>query len=185
MGRKYASLHVKAADVDRERLLQTYKGLTKPMAPMGVAHVAQRLGLPLDEREVPLLDAILEKFDTTGGIRVKEHCGYISIYDQQLSFERVADAALGLSAALRAEVLFASVYDDDVFFFGLYQNGLCVAEHVSGQCEAYGMEKTNKNIALMEKYLGIDPDTEFTLLNQEGVEFETALQKCLGFSLSE
>ena len=185
MGRKYASLHVRSADVDKERLLQTYKRLTKPMSPMDVVHVAQNLGLSLGEKEVPLLDGILEKFETTSSIQVKEHRGYISIYDKQLSFESVADAALGLSAELRAEVLFASVYDDDVFFFGLYQNGLCVAEHVSGQCEVYGMENAQENIALMEKYLGIDPDTEFTLLNKEEVEFETVLQKCLGFSLSE
>ena len=176
MGRKYASLHVRSADVDKERLLQTYKRLTKPMSTMDVAHVAQKLGLSLGEKEVPLLDVILEKFEATSSIQVKEHRGYISIYDQQLSFESVADAALGLSAELRAEVLFASVYDDDVFFFGLYQNGLCVAEHVSGPCEVYGMENAQENIALMEKYLGIDLDTEFTLLNKEEVEFETALQ---------
>lgn len=186
MGRKYASLHIRFANVDKESFFQTYKRLTKPMFPMDVAYAAQKLGVSLDEKEMPLLDVIMGKYETTdSNIQLKEHNGFISIYDKQLSFESIEDVALRLSIELSAEVLFASVYDDDVFFFGLYQNGLSVAEHVSGQCEAYGMEKAQKNIEFMEKYLRRDTDIKLVLQNKEGVDFETVLQKYLGFSLCE
>jgi hypothetical protein len=109
----------------------------------------------------------------------------MSIFDQDLSFETVEDKALELSRELNEKVFFSSVFDDDVFFFGLCQKGRSIATHTSGQCEAYGIENASINVDLMEAWLSNGADIELSLNGKEGMEFEAALQKQLGFPLGE
>lgn len=181
MGRKYALLLVKAKNEawTQEKLLQTYKRLSKTMPAADVLGGIQKLGVALNEKEAHLFNAILDTFENT--VKIETRNGFVTISDRELSFESIEDRALELSKELDEEVFFASVFDDDVFFFGLCRKGQSIAMHASGQCEAYGLEKSSKNIDLMEKWLCNGADVGLNLNNKEGAEFEEALQSQLGF----
>lgn len=185
MGRKYASLHIRIIDECTESLVcETYKRLAKKISSIDTLSTVKKLGVSLTEQESILFSRILCTYDSYK-VQIKRNNGFISIYDRELSFESVEDRALELSIELDMEVLYASVFDDDVFFFGLCRSGRVVAEHISGQCEAYGLVKTHKNIDLMGKWLVNRTDIDLDLENKEAAEFEECLQCHLGFSLDE
>lgn len=185
MGRKYASLHIRIIDDCTESLAcDAYMQLAKKTSSIDTLSAVRKLGVSLTEQESNLLSRVLGTYDAHE-VQIKRRDGFISIYDRELSFESIEDRALELSMVLDMEVLYASVFDDDVFFFGLCQSGRVVAEHISGQCEAYDLVKTHKNIDLMVKWLVNSTDIDLDLENKEGAEFEECLQCHLGFSLDE
>ncbi len=186
MGRKYGSLHIRVASSNKETITIINDCITAMDAGFcsDVEKVASLLGLDLDKQQIPLLNQIVR---AGMSFRAKqttvEHSGFLSVYDQRVTFENVREIAQRVSAVLNLPVLFASVYDGDVFVFGLCEEGKIVASHISGDCEVYGMERKNDNIEGLEQYLANGAKNIPELKNLSGKDFESALSETLGFRL--
>lgn len=114
---------------------------------------------------------------------VVEHNGFVSVYDKRVTFENIQSIAQKLSNDLNLPACLTSVYDDDVFLFGLCENGETISVHASGNCEAYGIKCENYNIEGLERYLSHSKKISTNLNNLSGSEFESALADAFGFRL--
>ena len=163
--------------------MQGYIGAMSAIFPTNVAQAAERLGLNLSQEQLPILKQLIQAgLSSQAKPKVVEHRGFVSVYDERMTFENIQAIARKLSAILSLCVFFSSVYDDDVFFFGLCENGETISRHVSGDCEAYGMTSENYNIEALEEYIKSEENTP-RLQNLSGQDLEAALIKALGFQL--
>ncbi|MDO4386708.1 MAG: hypothetical protein Q4E18_11990 [Clostridia bacterium] len=186
MGRKYGSLHIRTENVteNTDALISSCIDAMDSVFHMDVEKAAALLGLNLPQQQIPLLRQL-----TRVGIsaRTKQNVvkrnGFVSLYDQRVTFENIQAVARKLSDLLKLPILYSSVYDDDVFIFGLCENGKTVSVHISGDCEAYGLTPESDNIEGLERYLSNDEGNLPELKNLSGADFESALSKALGFRL--
>lgn len=183
MGKKYGSLHVRLKN-GTDAVMQGYIGAVDAVFPTNVVQVAEQLGLNLSQEQLPILNRLIQAgLSSRGKPTVVEHLGFVSVYDERMTFENVQPIARKLSAILSLRVFFSSVYDDDVFFFGLCENGETISRHVSGDCEAYGMMRENYNIEILGEYILKNEENTTRLQNLSGKDLEAALIKTLGFRL--
>ncbi len=186
MGRKYGSLHIRTENVmeNTDALISSCIGAMDSAFHVDVEKAAALLGLNLPQQQIPLLKQL-----TRAGIsaRTKQNVvkrnGFVSLYDQRVTFENIQAVARKLSDLLKLSILYSSVYDDDVFIFGLCENGKTVSVHISGDCEAYGLTPESDNIEGLERYLSNGEGNLPELKNLSGADFESALSNALGFRL--
>lgn len=186
MGRKYGSLHIRTENVmeNTDALISSCIGAMDSAFHVDVEKAAALLGLNLPQQQIPLLKQL-----TRAGIsaRTKQNVvkrnGFVSLYDQRVTFENIQAVARKLSDLLKLPILYSSVYDDDVFIFGLCENGKTVSVHISGDCEAYGLTPESDNIEGLERYLSNGEGNLPELKNLSGADFESALSNALGFRL--
>lgn len=107
--------------------------------PTDIKEAAGRLGLRICPEQLSAVNAFVKMGLSYSRKKQKtlEHNGFVSVYDERMTFENVQAIAQKLSAILKARVFFSSVYDDDVFLFGLCEDGETISLHISGNCEAY------------------------------------------------
>lgn len=183
MGRKYGSLHVRLEN-GMDAVKQGYTSTVDAVFPANVAQAAERLGLNLSQEQLPILNRLVQSgLSSRAKPTVVEHLGFVSVFDERMTFENIQPIAQKLSAILGLRVFFSSVYDDDVFFFGLCENGETVSRHVSGDCETYGMTRENYDVEAMEEYISENEEDTPRLQNLSGQDMEAALIKALGFRL--
>lgn len=181
MSRKYGSLHVRLEN-GVAAVKQGYIGAMEAVFPVNVAQAAERLGLSLSQEQLPILNRLIQAgLSFRAQPKVVEHLGFVSVYDEKMTFENIQPIAQKLSAILKLSVFFSSVYDDDVFFFGLCENGETVSRHISGDCEAYGMTRENYNIEILGEYISKNEESAPRVQSLSGRDLETALIKALGF----
>lgn len=186
MGRKYGSLHIRMEDAcgNTGALISGCIDAMDSVFHMDVEKAAALLGLKLSQQQIPLLKQL-----TRAGINARtkqnvvERNGFVSIYDQRVTFENIQAVAQKLSGLLKLPVFYSSVYDDDVFIFGLCENGKTVSVHISGDCEAYELTRESDNIEGLERYLSNGEGNMPELENLSGADFESALNRALGFRL--
>lgn len=185
-GRKYDSLHL-CTDKSSEDMVAAIDSCISAEGNVPQTNVelaAAQLGLNLCQQQLSLLNQIVhiglsEQAKPTASV----HDGFVSIRDARVTFENILSIAQRLSAVLSTPVFFASVYDDDLFHFGLCENGETVSVHTSGACEVYGMVRANYNTEAMEEYLSNYDENVPKLCKLQGRDFESALIKALGFQL--
>ena len=186
MGRKYGSIHIRLENPNEsvDAVISGYVSALDAGFPADVEKAAGQLGLNLSHQQVPFLNQTVRAgiLSHTKQTVIKHH-GFVSIYDESMTFENIQMVAQRLSTILKCRVFFSSVYDDDVFFFGLCENGETVSMHLSGDCEAYGMTNDNYNIEELEKYVSGEEKEPSRLQNLSGLDFEAALIEVLGFQL--
>ena len=186
MGRKYGSLHIRAEGISEniDTLVSSCINAMGAVFPTNVEQVAALLGLNLSQQQIPLLNQ-LTRSASYGHAKqtVVEHNGFVSIYDQRVTFENIQTIAQRVNTLLNLPVFFASVYDDDVFIFGLCENGKAVSTHISGDCEAYELTHENYNIEGLERYLSNGGNNMPELEKLSGADLESVLNNILGFRL--
>ena len=91
---------------------------------------------------------------------------------------------LSVAVSTRWKPLFASVYDDDVFFFGLCEKSGTVSKQIGGDCEAYGLRPESCHIEALESFLSNGEKTSPKLNGLSGPELEAVLTEALGFRLN-
>ena len=186
MGKKFGSVHIRMKDsrVSINTVSDCYRDIIKGNKIPDVTKIANKLGLTLDKKQLPLLESLIKLGTSEDTYKIVQHSSeFVSIYDERMSFENVQSIAEKLSLTTGCPILFSSVYDDDIYLFGLSTEGVTIARHISGQCDAYGICQTNENIEEFEKYLPQIPNNEQHLSDLQGIAFEKALEKCLGFTL--
>ena len=186
MGRKYGSLHIRAEGISKniDELISNCINAMSAVFPTNVEQVAALLGLNLSQQQIPLLNQ-LTRSASYGHAKqtVVEHNGFVSIYDQRVTFENIQPIAKKVNTLLNLPVFFSSVYDDDVFIFGLCENDTIVSVNVSGDCEAYGLTHENYNIEGLERYLSNGENKMSELEKLSGADLESTLSSILGFRL--
>ncbi|MDD7413930.1 MAG: hypothetical protein PUK86_12080 [bacterium] len=187
MGRKYGSLHIRlesqGEDIDEvvSRCIIAMEAAFR----VDVEKAAAQLGLNLNPQQLPLLSQLVNAGQSSRAKpKVVEHHGFVSIYDQRVTFENIQAIAQKLSGVLNLSVFFASVYDDDVFFFGLCEKGETVSEQIGGDCEAYGLRPESCHIEALESFLSNGEKTSPELNGLSGPELEAVLTEALGFRLN-
>ena len=186
MGRKYGSIHIRLENLNGsvDAVISGYVNALNVSIPINVGKFAEQLGLDISRQQLPFLNKIVRTGMLTPTKQtVIKHQGFVSIYDERMTFENVQTVAQSLSTTLCCQVFFSSVYDDDVFFFGLCENGETVSLHLSGNCEVYGMTNENHNIEKMVKYISREETDTSRLQNLSASDFEAALIEVLGFQL--
>ena len=186
MGRKYGALHIRAGNNSEktDAIIESCINAMNSLFNIDMEKAAGLLDLNLALQQIPLLNQLIG----AGGYaqteqKVVRHNGFVSIYDRRMTFENIQTIALKLSDLLNLPVFFSSVFDDDVFVFGLCENGKDVSTSISGSCEVYGLKQENDNIDGIERYLSNAEDKSPELKNLSGAELENALSKMLGFRL--
>lgn len=187
-GKKYGSLHIRTERSNEDIAAATDNCINAVAAIFGtdVERVAARLGLNLCQQQLPILNQLVHAaVPPVSKPTAVAHNGFVSVYDKRVTFENVRQIAQKLSADLNHPVVFASVYDDDVFLFGLCETGKTVSTYVGGNCEAYGLMRENYNIEELERCLSHDKKSSPKLSNLTEVEFESALTDAFGFRLDQ
>ena len=153
-------------------------------APVDAGKAAERLGLNVSSQQADFLNQIIRAgIGSHTEQTVIKHNGFVSVYDERMTFENIQTVVERVSALLNRRALFSSVFDDDVFFFGLCEHGNTISMHVSGDCEAYGMTNADYKLEEMEKYVSGNAIESLRLQSLSGSDFEMALIKALGFQL--
>lgn len=102
----------------------------------------------------------------------------VSIYDDALGFEGIGSMAKDLSARVQGHILYSAVFDDDVFVFGICKDGKLLSEHVSGECDTYGINKSQMQLEHIAQALGCrEEDLSDYSAELEGEEFESFLHR--------
>ncbi len=187
MGRKYASLHIRLEDLDNDidAAKKSYASVMDTIFPTDIKEAAGRLGLRISPEQLSAVNAFVKMGLSYSRKKQKtlEHNGFVSVYDERMTFENVQAIAQKLSAILKARVFFSSVYDDDVFLFGLCEDGETISLHISGNCEAYGMEQATHDIGDLERYVS-NGEKKVPLQALCGPGLENALIESFGFQLN-
>lgn len=142
------------------------------------------MGLEIPPEQVPIVNAFIQQgLASRAKVRVIEHKGFVSIYDKWITFENIEALAKRLSSAIHGQVLFSSVFDDNLFLFGLCSDGETVAYHASGDCEIHGMECANYCLDCLIAYSSSNGTVTPEMQEQSGIELEKTLVESLGFAL--
>lgn len=186
MGKKYGSLHicVDGFDSDSESVVNKYCRAIEGIYSIDVKKVAERLGLDVRKGSFLFINTLInEKWTLRIRPKVVEHNGYMSVYDERLTFENIRKIAQDLSCRMLNPIFFSSVYDDDVYVFGLYEDKEMVFLNISGNCEEYGVDCINYNQENFERWLLRGEKSNEKLLEFEGEDLEDHIIRTLGFEL--
>ncbi|MBE5775142.1 MAG: hypothetical protein E7337_14650 [Clostridiales bacterium] len=186
MGRKYGSLHIRLENTNLsvDVVKNSYRSVMDAVFSSDVKTVAERLGLNIIEQQLPILNSLVNAgLSCSSKQTMVEHDGFVSVSDERITFENIHNIAQKLSAIITLPVFFSSVYDDDIFIFGLCENRETISLHISGTCEAYGMTHVLHNIGVLEKYVSINENSAMKLQELCGADAERALIKAIGFQL--
>ena len=105
-----------------------------------------KLGLDSDVNPIQagVMRALAEKFRSAAarGTGIARRGDVFVLRDMRLGFENVEKAALALSAQVAQAVLFAAVFDEDVYLFGVCKGGTLLGKDVDGEgLAAYGLQQ--------------------------------------------
>lgn len=119
-----------------------------------------------------------------GGGRVLERQGFFSFYDDRLSFENVESMALRLSARIAAPLLFAAVYDGDVYIFGVCERGALLGKSIDGDgCASYGLQAQDMDAQAWAAFFSDREAASLAALRGEALE--KRLEALLGFAFEQ
>ena len=192
MGRKYGSLHVK--NRMKVRLIGDAVGMVQQGYECNVRNTlwlrkngsmaSSSKANPSLKEGLELIAKILEWLPKLSVPFVKNHGEFISVYDEYLNFENIEDAAVELDKLLGCPVLFSSVFDDDVFLFGVVEGGKITSRYAGVGGEVYGIMPQRYNIEELLRFAGKRDTDTIDVAQVENEEFEQMLTSVLGFSLS-
>ena len=113
---------------------------------------------------------------------IKENGRGYSISDGRVGMDNIADVARILSRFFNNDpILYSCVHDDDIFCFGLFQNGEAISEHISGNLRPYGMEAKNEGCPGYCRIFSISASGDAAeLQTRKGVDFEEYLKEHTG-----
>lgn len=199
MGRTYSSIHVIAGErsISEDYVSKIYGELSGRMESKAdtdgfamLVEAAKQLLLGEDSGEAACVqvkgDAIKSLSAKLNGhavltapdVQITSTAMGVSIYDDALGFEGIGSMATDLSARVQGYILYSAVFDDDVFVFGICKDGKLLSKHVSGECDEYGMGKSQMQLNHIAQALGCGvedlPDYSAEL---EGEEFESFLHR--------
>ena len=190
MGRKYASIFVRADAMNGEALRSAWESATpmKPLAMPDPVSIMEKLGLgsDVDEKQAGVLRAIVSKFQEVAarGASVAERGKAFVLDDTRLGFETVENAALALSAQIAPPVLFVAVYDDDVYIFGVCKAGALLGKQVDGDSlSAYDLQRQSISGEALAAFLA--DEAAAACVGKHGQAMEAALNAALGHALAK
>ena len=188
MGQKFASIHIQTHDTEsvENAIFQSY------------ARNPEKV-----EHKIRLLKAVFPDFTpeeiehTRKLYALHDHAGemmfcvksaqYLSIYDGNLSFESVEEQVEEISKRIQAPVVYTSNFDDDLFLFGVMQNGRvithgCVSDPDANVEECYGVKTCAANLRLFAETLGLSG--EIPKMPKGDVDkAQAVMEKMLGIEL--
>ena len=138
MGRKYASIHIRTDKP--EEVIERLKGRyvtdhdnMKNLMNMACKFINGEQARYLLERTHDLW---------TSEVLVIRYASFVSVYDDRLSFETVEKKARELLKDIDEPVAYTSVFDDDIFFFGVYRRGkIITGGRVGENLRVYGISR--------------------------------------------
>lgn len=181
MGRKYASLHVYANDLTEifNILKDSYNGSKEDIKIKSIID-----GLLNENPNFAFLNNFLNK------VIILKTNAFISIYDENNSFENIKIKAKYLSSIIEVPIIYTSNFDDDLFLIGVYKAGKLVASGVIGDdVETYELKPKNINIDKFCSAIGLQRTSTFELADDIGDidkiedEVEKFLQIPLDFNI--
>ena len=188
MGRKYATICVRADGQEKEYLQRMWREALNagdPAMAEDVLQFSQRMGAPAaNEKQAALMRSLVGAYRAAmaGSSRVFQQQGFFSFHDHRLSFENVEAAALRLSARIDAPLLFAAVYDDDVYIFGVCERGAVLGKSIAGEgCASYGQQPRDMEAQAWTAFFSGCEAAALTGLRGEALEKK--LDALLGFAL--
>lgn len=158
MGQKFASIHIQTSDTasveavigqvyardpdELENEIQLLKAMYPSITPEEIEHARELLA----DDEIRMFCVKTSQ--------------YLSIYDENLSFESVEEQVEEISKRIQAPVVYTSNFDDDLFLFGVMQNGRvithgCVSDPDANVEECYGVKTCAANLRLFAETLGL------------------------------
>lgn len=190
MGRKYGSIHflTKGSPIDQRWLKQEYERIYPPLwkrpGVLGerVAQAQKALNLTSEndaEADVRLHAAlsVLQEIMRDNSIRIRKRKNICSIYDDNLSFESIQDVGIRMSKIVpEYPVLYTTVFDDDIYRFGICSGGVFISEHLSGDCAEWGLQPSSLSPESVREYIGIELNA-YDADADSGEYIESLLQK--------
>ena len=178
MGRKYASILIRAEGLDAKGLQaawqrsQRAKGVAVMPDPV---QLMGKLGLDSDVNPIQagVMRALAEKFRSAAarGTGIARRGDVFVLRDMRLGFENVEKAALALSAQVAQAVLFAAVFDEDVYLFGVCKGGTLLGKDVDGEgLAAYGLQQQCMPPEALPAFLGSGYAAKCAGLHGEALE---------------
>ena len=190
MGRKYASIFIRADAMSEEALRSAWQKAMplKPLAMPDPVSFMEKLGLggDVDEKQAGVLRAMVSKFQEVAarGASIAERGKAFVLNDMRLGFETVENAALALSAQIEPPVLFAAVYDEDVYLFGVCKAGALLGKQADGDgLRAYGLQGQSISGEALAGFLGDEAAADCA--GKHGQAMEAALNAALGHALAK
>ena len=190
MGRKYASIFVRADAMSEEALRSAWQKAMplKPLAMPDPVSFMEKLGLgaDVDEKQAGVLRAMVSKFQEVAarGASIAERGKAFVLNDMRLGFETVENAALALSAQIEPPVLFTAVYDEDVYLFGVCKAGALLGKQADGDgLRTYDLQRQSISGEALAGFLGDEAAAE--CVGKHGLAMEAALDAALGHALAK
>lgn len=128
MGRKYASIHIYTNDQDT--VLSAVDNFYNNDTSMD-SSLKQAIKLLKNAEAQQMLERQFRL--TLPNILIIQSKKFISIYDENISFETVEDRAKALSIRVDEPIMYVSNFDDDVLVFGIYRNGNLITSRNLGE----------------------------------------------------
>lgn len=151
MGQKYASVHLYAQN--NEQLIDSiinYYG--KSLDNQRMMNVFDQV-FKMDSDKKDLMIGMLDLLSCDKLIIKFEH--FISIYDESQSFESIEEFCQTFSQEIDGTILFTSNFDEDIFKFGIAENGTILTKRLTGAgLAAYGLEEELLDTKITESVLG-------------------------------
>lgn len=214
MGSRYTSIHLKASSFDQvEHYLSTsyQAGLLAEQRQWleMLQKMVKRNNADLsDERIDQIMQQTCQSFMTPGVCFVQTE-RFVSIYDENLSYQTVEAQAQMVSKHVEVPVAYTSNFDDDVFLFGVYLRGDIVTRgcilsdndedddrsEEYGICEdddldeeddtdvEYGVQPCKADIQLFLNTMGLYPSETPELPEDDAWEAGKIIEKELGIAL--
>ena len=188
MGRKYGSLHVKTGIKEDAIIMvqQTYEYKVRNRLWLQENYNIDSLiqNKPTLKDSFAMISKMFETIQKMSVPMIKNHGEIVSVYDEYLNYENIEYAATHLNRLLGCTVLFSSVFDDDVFLFGVAEKGTIISRFAGDGGEEYGVMPKRTNLDGLFMFAGIKDIEGFGTMQIENQEFEQLLSDTLGFDLS-
>lgn len=152
MGNKYASIHIRTND--REMDLEKYLSLQKNEKPVFDRQkaLANLLEKPEDRDNITRFLGLITK----SVLIILTH-DFITISDENESFESIEKKAKRLSQQIDNPIVFTSNFDDDIFVFGACNSGKCVTKGIAGKNPgSYGLKNKAINTDIFRETVSTD-----------------------------
>ena len=136
VGKKYASIHIRTDDPEND--LETYLLFQREEKPAfdrrkALINLVQK---PEEQAEIDRFLGLMTK-----SVLIIMSRRFISVCDENDSFESVEKKARNISRQFDNPIVFTSNFDDDVFVFGVCKGGQCITRGTAGaNLDRYGLE---------------------------------------------
>ena len=181
MGNKYGSIHIKTTD--------GYETATKILAqydntPNEYILSAERL----EQSHYEVMHDLAKTFRRYAAILGQDlfvviTTNWVSVYNRDLSFQSIASKARSFAKKLAEPIVYISNFDDDVFVFGVIENGKTVTSgRICTDSEYFDLTNKTANMTALRRVLGGD-DIIPRRMPTDISEMEDILSKVMGVPL--